>query len=149
MRRRPRRFKAIHLLAASLVFALLGVATLGWARTGDDPTVHGEGIAQSNVHTSDDTRSRKEPGSGNGDDVGGYRRGPLPTLPGGSAAGPGAPGTALGVPGGVGVPGVGVPGKLSTPDVANTVVGGGAGACRTGWKLIPTCGVLWGVAPGA
>lgn len=21
--------------------------------------------------------------------------------------------------------------------------------CRTGWKLVPTCGVLWGVAPGA
>ena len=21
--------------------------------------------------------------------------------------------------------------------------------CRTGWKLVPTCGILWGVAPGA
>ena len=41
MRRRPRRFKAIHLVAVSVVFALLGVATLGWARD-DDPTVTGK-----------------------------------------------------------------------------------------------------------
>jgi hypothetical protein len=27
--------------------------------------------------------------------------------------------------------------------------GGGSGPCRTGVKLVPTCGVLWGVAPGA
>jgi hypothetical protein len=27
--------------------------------------------------------------------------------------------------------------------------GAGSGPCRTGVKLVPTCGVLWGVAPGA
>jgi hypothetical protein len=133
MRRRHRSFKAIHLVAVSLVFALLGVATVGWARS-DDPAV-GTGYAQSGAETADRTRAL-DAGSGTTGDG----HAPPPAAPGAAgstdprnlsgsaarrAAGPGA-----------------------TPDVANTVVGG-SGRCRTGRKLVPTCGVLWGVAPGA
>lgn len=136
MRRRPRRFKAIHLVAVSVVFALLGVATLGWARD-DDPTVTGESYAQSNVKTSEDSPSKGSPGAdGKRDDGDGYRRGPLPTLP----DAPEVAGTQAN-----GIPQIG---KASTPGVANTIVGG-SGSCRTGRKLVPSCGVLWGVAPGA
>ncbi len=136
MRRRTRRFKAIHLVAASLVFALLGAATLGWAHS-DDPTVIGTGNTQSNDQGSDDAAHRSS------DDrrvAAGYRRGPLPPVPpAGSTVPPLLPGAAAKAP---------VPGKAGKPDVANTAVGN-SGTCRTGKKLVPTCGILWGVAPGA
>ena len=41
----------------------------------------------------------------------------------------------------------GVPTMLGVPE--STTAAGGSGSCRTGRKLVPTCGVLWGVAPGA
>ncbi|HET9516622.1 MAG TPA: glycosyl hydrolase, partial [Actinoplanes sp.] len=68
----------------------------------------------------------------------GYRRGPLPPE---STAAPGIPPLS---------PNAGKrvkAGKPGSPDVSRTVVGG-TGNCRTGRKLIPTCGILWGVAPG-
>jgi Glycosyl hydrolase family 26 len=47
------------------------------------------------------------------------------------------------------------PPDLTAPEFPSGVLGGPRPAripgvpCRTGWKLVPTCGVLWGVAPGA
>jgi hypothetical protein len=129
MRRRHRSFKAIHLVAVSLVFALLGVATVGWARS--DGRVVGAGYARSGAGTSDRTGPSGDTAAGGG------HGGLLPTIPG---AGPTAPLNAAGR--------AAKPGSAGTPDVANTTVGG-SGSCRTGKKLIPSCGVLWGVAPGA
>jgi hypothetical protein len=86
-----------------------------------------------------------------------------PAAPGDTPVEPGVPG----LPGQPGLPGVPAPGATPTappgstvPGVAPTAPGGprpagpgapgaGTGPCRTGVKLVPTCGVLWGVAPGA
>jgi hypothetical protein len=135
MRRRPRRFKVIHLVAAFLVFVLLGGATFGWARS-SDPTVSGGGYAQSADQAADGSPA----GSSDAERVAaGYQRGPLPVeTVAGATVPPTLPGARK----------VAVPGKAATPDVARTTVGG-SGGCRTGKKLIPTCGILWGVAPGA
>jgi Glycosyl hydrolase family 26 len=39
--------------------------------------------------------------------------------------------------------------RVAAPGLAPDPAARGGGACRTGRKLIPTCNVLWGVAPGA
>jgi hypothetical protein len=129
MRRRHRRFKAIHLVAASLVFALLGVATLGWARSGERP-----------VTEASDAR-KGDPGSTDDRIAAGYRRGPMPTVPN---AGPTVPPTLSGP-----ARATAAQRAAATPDVAGTTLGNGSGNCRTGRKLVPSCGILWGVAPGA
>jgi hypothetical protein len=136
MRRRPRRFKAIHLVAVSLVLALMGVATLGWARS-DDSLANGANYAQSNAKASDDTKAARPAGPATTDAQGrGQGRGPVVPKPGyteGAVPGldPAARGSAI------------IPGNVIG---GTSNVGGG---CRTGAKLVPTCGVLWGVAPGA
>jgi hypothetical protein len=61
----------------------------------------------------------------------------------------------LPVPPRVPKPTVAAPSTSAGPAAAPTPVPGAAtrgrvdGPCRTGEKLVPTCGVLWGVAPGA
>jgi Glycosyl hydrolase family 26 len=68
---------------------------------------------------------------------------PTVSAPGGPVPGT-APGTAPPTP--AAVPGA-VPGPPAGPGGRP---GGAPGdVCRTGAKLVPTCGVLWGVAPGA
>jgi hypothetical protein len=150
----------------TVVFALSVVATLSWAWTGGvdrlglpygpgtDPTVSYPGRPLppwSGAQPQAVPVRPLEPGEP-----------PEPgvlVVPGGTATAPGGTATA---PGGAG-PGAGA--GRSTPDAARTSRPGpvqapqaeprrdaapGAGrSCRTGRKLVPTCGVLWGVAPGA
>ncbi len=78
----------------------------------------------------------------------GYRTSTAP--PSSSAAGPTVAGpTVGGMPTGPllpALPPLAAPPGAAPPD---TPVARRAGRCRTGHKLVPTCGILWGVAPGA
>jgi hypothetical protein len=138
----------LHIIAMSAIFALSLVATLSWAWTGGvdqlglpygpggDPTVTVPGRPLPPLRG---TRPPAAPG--------------VPAVPGepGAVQGtvPGAPTAAPGEPGAV--PG----GPTSSPGQVGADPGGtrssesGARHCVTGRKLVPTCGVLWGVAPGA
>jgi glycosyl hydrolase family 26 len=125
------------------IFAISVVATLSWAWTG--------GVDQLGL-----------PGSGPVVTVPGR---PLPPLPGslpsaepGVPAIPGAPTAAPGTsgtpgPSGSAAPGAapGRPGRAHTalPDPRPPLRDRNGERCRTGRKLVPSCGVLWGVAPGA
>ncbi|GGQ65818.1 glycoside hydrolase family 26 protein [Couchioplanes azureus] len=133
MRRGPRRSRFLHLAAITTVFSISVVATLSWAWTGGvdqlglpygpDPVVLPGPAATSAPGASRGVPSPAEPG--------------VPMLPGAPpasgapslppSASPSAAGAARGAP------------AAPAP----------AGSCRTGKKLVPTCGVLWGVAPGA
>ncbi|BCJ52233.1 hypothetical protein Asp14428_37080 [Actinoplanes sp. NBRC 14428] len=132
MRRRPRRILFLHLTAITAVFSISAVATLSWAWTG-------------------------------GVDQLGLPYGPDPVLVPGPAATslPGAPRdlpspAEPGVPFRTGEPAASTAARPSTAGPAASGKGrtepgapAPAGSCRTGKKLVPTCGVLWGVAPGA
>jgi hypothetical protein len=126
-----------------LIFALSGAATLSWAWTG--------GIDQ--VGRPGDSPAVTMPGR------------PLPPAPGSRPDGgpgvPGIPGAPTAAPGTSGGP---APSGSAAPDArpgrlgpGQTTLGGPGPAlrdqngdrCRTGHKLVPSCGVLWGVAPGA
>jgi hypothetical protein len=139
MRRRPRRFAFSYVVAASLVFVLSAVATVGWAVAGEtDPL--GDRFGSSDQPTAaDGTRHRPNPVTTDAGDSGA-----------GAGSGPGRPMR----PGVSGLPSAGEPVKPSAPAARSTGDGrialpGPAGTCRTGAKLVPTCGILWGVAPGA
>ena len=146
MRRRQRRFRLLHLAAATTAFALSVAATLAWAWTGGvdqlglpfgypgDPTVAIPAPARSPLPEPgvpmipDPDRPPTEPG------VPGPASSLDPTAPDPTALDPTAlDPTALGGP------------RPAGPGLA----GPGSRPCRTGAKLVPTCGVLWGVAPGA
>ncbi len=127
MRPRPRRIRLLPVVTATLAFVMSMVATLSWAYTG--------GVDQVGVPLGawgDPTVSApppQQPPSGALPEPGVPA---VPDLPGAPAAStPAAPAaTALGGP---------RPRRTSAS----------AGPCRTGVKLVPTCGILWGVAPGA
>ncbi|AGZ39332.1 glycoside hydrolase family 26 protein [Actinoplanes friuliensis] len=144
MRRRPPRTRLLHLIAVTAIFALSVVATLSWAWTGgvdqlglpygpgNDPTVTVPGRP---LPPLGGARPTAEPG--------------VPALPGQPTAVP----SASGVPGASGSAAPGA--EPAKPGPGQTALGGprpsraGNGECRTGRKLVPSCGVLWGVAPGA
>ncbi|GIM92788.1 glycosyl hydrolase [Paractinoplanes toevensis] len=133
-----------------MAFVLSVATTLAWAWTGGvdqlglplgtvgDPTVSMPVIASPDFPVLGDHRrslpARKTPSAG-----------PSATAPDDPtvATAPGTPGTpyALSKPGAV-APRIAAPG-LATDSAASR------GRCRTGRKLVPTCNVLWGVAPGA
>ncbi|WP_067496169.1 glycoside hydrolase family 26 protein [Actinoplanes sp. TFC3] len=162
MTRLARRARVLHLAAITAVFAVSTTATLAWAWTGGadqfglaaEPTIV-PGPAATTL--PDGTRRPTGPD---------YTFVPPPAAETGVPGVPGVPG----LPGLPGQPGrTGLPGQPKTPSTApgaiaptgaptapltpgTTGKSGGqsvAGPCRTGWKLVPTCGVLWGVAPGA
>jgi hypothetical protein len=110
------------------------VATLSWAYTGGadqlgvplgawgDPTVTtAPGVPPAGVRAEPGVPAVPAPPAGR-----------APAVPA-SPAGPAPAATVLGGP------------RPAAPDAR----GAAAGPCRTGVKLVPTCGVLWGVAPGA
>ena len=88
-----------------------------------------------------------------------------PALPGGTLPEPGVPAVpgepvipGQPTPGVPGLPGAGTPDNPRVPSPGRgsalggprpPAPGGSTESCRTGVKLVPTCGVLWGVAPGA
>jgi hypothetical protein len=128
----------VHVAAVTTAFALSVVATLAWAWTGGvdqiglpfgpstDPTVAGPAWVGPTA---------PEPG--------------VPALPGVPPAPQSRPTTPDALPG---VPGRAGPRStaLGGPRPAGPgAPGAGPGPCHTGIKLVPTCGVLWGVAPGA
>ncbi|MFG1609843.1 glycosyl hydrolase [Actinoplanes sp. NPDC049265] len=130
-----RRFRLLHLAATTTAFTLSVVATLSWAWTGgvdqiglplpdsadENPTVR---VAPSNGWVEPGV-TVPEPGVPVVPDRG------LPTLPSPtlSSSLPAAPPT---------------PGRAAPPGPPQRTE-----RCRTGAKLVPTCGILWGVAPGA
>ena len=130
MRHGPcRRYRLSRLIAVTTVFTLSVVATLAWAWTG--------GVDQLGLPfgpPGDPTVSAPAPpptGIAPGVPAVPTRR---PALPPPDSHGPARAWAAS--------PGYGLGGPR--PDRA-----AGGGPCRTGVKLVPTCGVLWGVAPGA
>jgi hypothetical protein len=126
---RQRRFRLLHLAAATTAFALAVVTTLSWAWTG--------GVDQLGLpfgRTGDPIVTSSAPGRTAQPEPG------VPVIPGGTRPPtvvpdrtPAPTATALGGP------------RPAGPGAR----GGGTRSCRTGAKLVPTCGVLWGVAPGA
>ncbi|HEX5199396.1 glycoside hydrolase family 26 protein [Paractinoplanes rhizophilus] len=142
MSRRPRHFRLVQVAAVPTAFVLSVVTTLAWAWTGGvdqiglplgpvgDPTVSLPVLA-----------APDEP----------IRSGPLPrpawVTP--SSAGP-SPSSAA-APGSTLSPTALSPAVAAPPPVPPGAVAPAPrrGPCRTGRKLVPTCGILWGVAPGA
>jgi hypothetical protein len=128
---RQRRFRLLHLAAATTAFALAVVTTLSWAWTG--------GVDQLGLpfgRTGDPIVTTSAPGHTAQPEPG------VPVIPGGTR------------------PPAAVPDRTPAPAPSATALGGprpagpgarggGTRSCRTGAKLVPTCGVLWGVAPGA
>ena len=141
---RPRRFRLVHFAAVPTAFVLSAVATLAWAWTGGveqiglplgpagDPTVSAPAwspsLPQRGLLPEGGYQARATPpgATPEGDDPVVY----APT----SAAGRRAEWPALGP----------VAPVLAAPPAAAR-----AGSCHTGPELVPTCGILWGVAPGA
>jgi Glycosyl hydrolase family 26 len=125
------------------IFALSVVATLSWAWTG--------GVDQLGLPGTEPVVTR--PG------------GPLPPLPGARPpAEPGVPAVPGAPTAGPSASGVPAPSGSAAPSASAARPGPGQTAlaapqpamrdrngqrCRTGRKLVPSCGVLWGVAPGA
>ncbi|MEV6637564.1 glycosyl hydrolase [Actinoplanes sp. NPDC051470] len=128
-----RRLRLVHLAAVTTAFTLSVVATLSWAWTG--------GVDQLGLPFPADNSSQ----AGN------------PTVhvaPSNGWVDPAVPEPGVPV-----VPDQGLPGPptASPPVTAAPLAGPGSlpkhrpqpARCRTGEKLVPTCGILWGVAPGA
>lgn len=154
MSRRPRRYILTYLLAASLIFMVLGGATFGWAtsRSGDPYGLRfgspdEDLVASEQPHRSSATASA-EPDTP--DDSAGV---PGSGVLGSGWSEPDAPGS--GLPTGRTTEGP----SLSPPSTGLVGAGQGPGGgrvvdvqdgdCSTGSRLVPSCGVLWGVAPGA
>ena len=159
--RRPRRIRLVHIAAVPTAFVLSAVTTLAWAWTGGveqiglpygpagDPTIsvpvlapglpafalpglpHGAYQAQATHPGPGAAPAADDPSVSALTSAAGRRADPAtdladPALPGWTAPGLGA----LGFTAPAGVPHRG-------------------SSCHTGAKLVPTCGILWGVAPGA
>jgi hypothetical protein len=131
-----RRLRLLHIAAVTTAFTLSLVTTLAWAWTGGIDQLDHLGLPFG--PPGDPTVSAP------------------PWVPGTAGPEPGVPGLPN-LPPGVSAPGeppaLALPGQ---PGPLPTALGGprparapGGGPCRTGVKLVPTCGVLWGVAPGA
>jgi hypothetical protein len=126
-----RRYRLSRLIAVTTVFTLSVVATLAWAWTG--------GVDQLGLPfgpPGDPTVSAPAPPPGSVAPEPGVPAAPTrrPAVPPPDSHGPARTWAAP--------PAYGLGGPR--PDRAP-----GGGPCRTGVKLVPTCGVLWGVAPGA
>jgi hypothetical protein len=123
-----RRQRFLHVAAVTTAFAMSVVATLAWAWTGGIDQLGLPGPADPNLPGPTWVQpTMPEPGVPANPPLG-----VRPTPPGIPTMNPGWPGSLDGPrPAGPGAPGA------------------GTGPCRTGVKLVPTCGVLWGVAPGA
>jgi hypothetical protein len=144
--RRPRRFRPVHLAAIPVAFVLSVVTTLAWAWTG--------GISQVGL-PGDPTVALPWPAPGTSP----FSAAPLP------AGGFDAPSTR---------PGAGDDPVVHTPTTSGAAPGSSpsrrsvaatspaaplpdlsvvpkarSATCHTAAELVPTCGILWGVAPGA
>ncbi|HEY7273330.1 MAG TPA: glycosyl hydrolase [Actinoplanes sp.] len=125
-----RRFRLSRLVAVTTVFTLSVVATLAWAWTG--------GVDQLGLPfgpPDDPTVSAPPPPPGSAAPEPGVPA--APTRRPSATASPHGPARTWAAP-----PALGLGGPR--PDRSP-----GGGPCRTSVKLVPTCGVLWGVAPGA
>ncbi|WP_412739224.1 glycoside hydrolase family 26 protein [Krasilnikovia sp. MM14-A1259] len=141
-RRRPRFLPAVGLTTA---FVLSVTTTLAWAWTG--------GVQQLGLPfeaLGDPTVAGSVPGWS-------PAAGPVQPAPGTPAAPATTTTTAQARGAGGAAPAAPATNSThATPGNAASAAGGGvtpraaaAGNCHTGAKLVPTCGVLWGVAPGA
>jgi hypothetical protein len=128
-----RRLRHLHIAAVTTAFVLSLVTTLAWAWTGGIDQLDQLGLPFG--PPGDPTVSAPPWVAGTA--------GPEPGVAG-------LPNRRPAVPGPGGSPTPALPGSLPTalggPRPARAA---GGGPCRTGVKLVPTCGVLWGVAPGA
>jgi hypothetical protein len=119
---RPPRLHALHLAVVCVLLLLAGAAALWHTANDTDPRA---------ARTAPDRTGVVEPGGGWGH--------PVPDAAGVPSTEPSAvPSTSAG-----GVPDATAPPTASPPGAAPD------GSCRTGAKLVPSCGVLFGVAPGA
>ncbi|MET0495712.1 MAG: glycosyl hydrolase [Actinoplanes sp.] len=135
MRSRPR---LLHLIAITAVFATSVVATLSWAWTGGADELGLTYGPQTNPtvtmprHGIPLVPPMAEPG--------------VPVIPGQPTPEPLPSGSTPASDAATAVPGASptgeTPGRAAPPRPAD-------GDCETGHKLIPSCGILWGVAPGA
>jgi hypothetical protein len=130
MHRRPRRF---FRPVAALAAVAAGLSICWYGLRGPDTTASPDapGVATADTAVGSPARA---PGARPGDPAAAD-----PTAPdqaGPDARQPGSDPTAG-------------PGPAGAPSTPGDTPRGGTGACAVGDKLVPTCGVLWGVAPGA
>ncbi|WP_433300849.1 glycosyl hydrolase [Actinoplanes sp. CA-030573] len=145
MSRRPRRLRLVHLAAVPTAFVLSVVTTLAWAWTGGveeiglpgDPTVSLPLIGSPSHPALGGPRWVEPPPAAapsSSSSAASSSAAPSSAGPASSALAP-APAAYTDIS-----PAIALPAAAAAPR---------RGACRTGRKLIPTCNVLWGVAPGA
>jgi hypothetical protein len=131
--RRPRRFRLVHLAAVPAALVLSVVTTLAWAWTG--------GVDQLGLPlgaAGDPTVSLPVLASPDQPVLSG-RLPDLTTRPSPPASSPSTPATAP----------ITSDAAYTAPPLVFAAPISRQAACRTGRKLVPTCGILWGVAPGA
>jgi hypothetical protein len=128
--RRPRRTRLLHVAAIATALVISIVTTLSWAWTGGvDELVLPDGPPHIVFPAPPDST----PSPGTSAPIG--TPSPAPSL------GP-SPSASASAPASVAASGPAAAPAPADPDQPR-------GLCRTGQKLVPTCGVLWGVAPGA
>ncbi|MGX6602714.1 glycosyl hydrolase [Micromonosporaceae bacterium Da 78-11] len=147
---RPRRYRLLRIAAVPTAFALSVVTTLAWAWTGGvqqiGPPVGSVGDPTVTVPAPDFPATRlgfEMPGST-----------PSTTSPTRTSRRPEATAAAQAAAaaartGAKPLPGLLVPGAAVPRQSGSDAAPSRRGSCRTGAKLVPTCGILWGVAPGA
>jgi Glycosyl hydrolase family 26 len=136
-RRRPHRSRLLHLAAITTVFTISAGATLSWAYTGGVDQIglpYGPGpvVLPGPAAATKGPGSRPEPPA--------VAEPGVPMLPGGAmptGSATASPSTSA------------RSAARATATPAPGLAAPGGGPCRTGRKLVPTCGILWGVAPGA
>ncbi|MDY7088573.1 MAG: glycosyl hydrolase [Actinomycetota bacterium] len=144
MNRRPRRFRLVQIAAVPTAFALSVATTLAWAWTGgvDQIGLPVGALGDPTVSVPVLSPTAQQPGIP--DALAPARR---------PSSAPAAASTSAAV-----TPATSPAATPATPVPQGRRAQAGSAAvtqqrrqehCRTGHKLVPTCGVLWGVAPGA
>jgi hypothetical protein len=137
--RRPRRFRLVHVAAVPTAFVLSVVTTLAWAWTGGVDQI---GLPLGPV--GDPTVSLPVLASPDRPVLAG--RLPRPAWVSPSALPSSSSSASLPPPSSAAAS---VLAPVAAPPAPPMALAPRSGRCRTGRKLVPTCGILWGVAPGA
>ncbi|MBU2668780.1 endoglucanase [Actinoplanes bogorensis] len=152
MNRRPRRFRLVQIAAVPTALVLSVATTLAWAWTGgvDQIGLPAGVLGDPTVSVPVLSPTAEQPGIP--DALAPARRSSPSASSAASSASSSAASSAASTSSAV-VAETELPATLAPQGrmapVADTTQQRRGGHCYTGWNLVPTCGVLWGVAPGA